>query len=109
MGLDEKMDEALGKLDGINDALRKKSSKEKAKESISNTFEENEIDASDIDFFRLAWKRRTRRVLEKRRFTRFGTEVVSLRGLTEKKRQAIYDGVKKELSPRCAAWIDART
>ena len=35
MELDEKMDEALGKLDGINETLRKKSSTEKRREFIS--------------------------------------------------------------------------
>ena len=38
--------------------------------------------------------------VKQRRFTR-AAKVVSLRGLTEKKRQAIYDGVKKELTMMC--------
>ena len=44
MGLDEKMDEAL-------DLLRKKNSTERAKETISNTFEENEILPDEVEFF----------------------------------------------------------
>ena len=107
MELDEKMDEALGKLDGISDTLRKKSSTEKAKETISNTFDENEIDKSDIDFkdFQdLLGKGGQGEVfrVKQRRFTR-AAKVVSLRGLTEKKRRQIYDGVRKELTMMCRA------
>ena len=51
MGLDEKMDEALGKLDGINDALRKKSAHEQARDDIKRHALENEILPGDVEFF----------------------------------------------------------
>ena len=97
MGLDEKMDEALGKLDGINDALRKKSDREIAKETISSNFDENEIDADTIDFKNFqdligrGGQGEVFRVKQRPRFTR-AAKVVSLRGLMEEKRRALYDG-----------------
>ena len=105
MGLDEKMDEALGKLDGISDALRKKSSTEKAKSHKEHAFDDNEIHASDIDFndFKdLLGKGGQGEVfrVKQRRFTR-AAKVVSLRGLTEEKRRKLYDGVRKELTLMC--------
>lgn len=105
MGLDEKMDEALGKLDGISDALRKKSSTENAKELKKNAFKKYEIDAEDINFngfkdilgrgaqgevFRVKQHIRTR-----------AAKVVSLQGLEEDEREKIKDGVKQELLILC--------
>ena len=97
MGLDEKMDEALEKLDGLSNALRKKRSTETAKETISSTFDDNEIHGSDIDFkdFKdLLGKGGQGEVfrVKQRRFTR-AAKVVSLRGLTEEKRRKLYDGM----------------
>ena len=85
-GYDEKMDEALGKLDGIRDTLTKKSSRDAAKDTISNTFDDNEINADDIDFEgfqNLLGKGGQGEVfrVKQRRFTR-AAKVVSLRGLT---------------------------
>ena len=45
------MDEALGKLDGINDALRKKSAHERAREIKERVFDEYAIDTDDITYF----------------------------------------------------------
>eukprot|EP00944_MAST-04C_sp_MAST-4C-sp1_P013968 g13968.t1 len=98
MGLDEKMDEAL-------DLLRKKSSQEKAREEISHTIDENEIDKDDVDFYDftdLIGKGGQGEVFRVRqgRFTRVA-KVVSLRGLTEERRRKLYDGVRKELVTMC--------
>ena len=112
MDLDEKMDEVLGQvesnnnlLQNNNNLLKKRNSMDKAKESILDTFDDNEIDAEEIDFndFNVLLGKGGQGevfLVQQNRFKR-AAKVVSLRGLQEEKRRKLYEGVRKELSTMC--------
>ena len=78
---------------------------DKAKETILDTFDDNEIDAEEIDFndFKVLLGKGGHGevfLVQQSRFKR-AAKVVSLRGLQEEKRRKLYEGVRKELSTMC--------
>ncbi len=89
----------------ISRVLKKKDDREKNRDHIERIAETFEIDAEDIDFddFRDCVGKGGQGEVYRVKYSRSvcAAKVVNLRGLVERKRRKIYDGVRKELATMC--------